>query len=168
MFWEPQLQPTRGKTVRRFRLSACLTSVSPLHFSMQEAETAAELCAQRLEPRTLGRAAVRSDAPPLCARPLLALEKRDAQGKKKKWGKVLPFLFDRLRLFLFSLHLTWPLWAPDARLLFPSTDAISAAFGATRRKNLDSAARLSFVLVSLEPLRSLITRRPRVWRRLGL
>lgn len=44
-----------------------------------------------------------------------------------KDGKVVPFLFDRLLLLLFSLHLTCPLWAPEARLPFPSRDAISAA-----------------------------------------
>ena len=42
----------------------------------------------------------------------------------------LPFLLHRLLRLLLNLHFTWPLWAPDARPLFPSTDAISAAAAA--------------------------------------
>lgn len=165
-----QLRRYKGKTSsRRCGLSPSSHQAATfLHVYSHHCFTTHKLQPPRSSHRTEAEAragssgsglAVRSAAPPRCARPLLApAEKRHPGGGEgrrvgkvgEKSCKVLPFLFDRLLLLLFSLHLTCPLWAPDARLLFPSTDAISAPFGAERRNNLDSAARL-FVLVSLQP-----------------
>lgn len=79
--------------------------------------------------RSSDRVVVRSTAPPRCARPL-----RLTHWHMKATNiQSLPFLFDRLLLLRLNLHLTWLLWAPDARLLFPRTDAITTATGATRQ-----------------------------------
>lgn len=107
----------------------------------------------------------RCEEPPRCARPLLGTKTDRGGWQVLKKGKVVPFLLDRLLLLLFSLHLTCPLWAPDARLPFPSRDAISAA---QRWRNLCSLARLCSSLVCLQTSLLSVTQVPRVWRRLGL
>lgn len=168
---EPTAPPNRNRSSR-----FCLFStVGTLKKKKKEVKRPRRVLSTRLVKAArggrTGGAAARSDAPAKVRTTSARAAKRETRrkgGEKKKCCKVVPFLFDRLLRLRFSLHLTWPLWAPDARLLFPSTDAISAASGAQRRNNLDSAARLSFVLVSLQP--PLLSDKRgvlRLWRRLG-
>ena len=78
-------------------------------------------------------------------------QKKQRHTKRPHDELSLPFLLHRLLRLLLNLHFTCPLWAPDARLLFPSTDAISAAVGAQRRIitwALTARLSLGFCLVS--------------------
>lgn len=56
--------------------------------------------------------------------------------------KSLPFLFDLLLLLLLNLHFSWLVGVPEARVLFPRTDAMEVA--QNKRTNLGNLLSVLF------------------------